>query len=560
MLELFGQIIGGVGLFLIGTDLLRRGFEESAGNSLRRILSDFTDKIFKGLIAGFVVSSAVQSATAVICTLIGFVNARLMPLNQAVAVVYGANLGKISIALLLTLIGFKFSMGAYALPLLGVGAFLKIFLRKQTSGISTSFMGFGLLFLGTETLKNSIVLINQDFSLQQFNLSGQVGIFTYFVIGMIITFITQSSTSALVLTLSALAGGLFSVENGVALLIGENFGTISSTIIAAIGTTPSAKRLSAAHVAYNLACTAIGVAMLEFLVITNRIDWLTNTVSHDATVRFTLFYCVYIFLALLVMLPTRPLFVEWLENHFHDEKALGSPKFIDPSKLYSDANAVRALHNEIVRFGKISAGMLDTALKWQIKNGWVHSADLSYEEKELDRLSEYIHFFASRTSRHVKDSEIIKSIQTLSMSARHFEEVADLSHRITLLQDKLTEQLVDCAAFDLVCEWTEALRALLARLEEPLKDGDLAEVKGIDIEFGVLEEQKIKLRQELLNAGVSKKMSSSQTIILIDLVDSCRRALRDHLRGIQETWGSKEVLQALPDPNTAPPVAQVYSI
>jgi phosphate:Na+ symporter len=546
MLELIGQIVGGVGLFLIGTELLRSGFEESAGHSLRRILSDFTDRTSKGILAGFIVSSAVQSATAVIFTLIGFVNARLLQLKQAVAVVYGANLGKITIVLLITALGFKFSIASYALPILGFGSFLKIFLKNRRAGLATALMGFGLIFLGIATLKTSIVLINHEIDLRHVDVPGQKGLLIYFLAGVLLTIVTQSSTSAMVLTMSALSAGIFSLENAIALVIGENFGTTSSSLLASVGTSPSAKRLSGAHVIYNFVSTVIGIAVLEIFVLSGHFDSLLEWANYDKTLVFSFFYSFFMFVTLLVMLPLKPRLVDWLDMHFHNAKALGSPKFIDHGKVYHPVMAVQALHSEILRFGKVASEMLDTAMKWTMKNGWVYTVDLSYEEKELDRLSEYIHWFVSRTARKQSSAEVVKSMQVLSMASRHFETVSDLSQKITKLKGKMTEPLNGCDSFKSVCEWTENVRTILKRLDEPLKSGDLKEVKTIDAEFSLLEEQKVVLRQNLLNAGVSKQMSSSQTIILIDLVDSCRRAIRDQFRGIYETWEIKNVIESIP--------------
>lgn len=540
MISLIGQVIGGVGLFLIGTELLRKGFEDSAGHSLRRILSDFTDKTPKGLLAGFVVSSAVQSATAVIFTLIGFVNAQLLQLRQAIDVVFGANLGKITIVLFLTTFGFKFNMTEYALPILGAGSFLKIFLKNRRSGIATALMGFGLIFLGIGTLKTSIVLVNHEIDLRHINLEGQSGIFTYLSIGMLTTFVTQSSTSAIVITLSALASGIFTLENAMALVIGENFGTVSSALMASLGTTPAAKRLTFAHVIYNSACTLIGLALLEVFVLTGSSASIATWVGGDRTFGFTLFYCSYILFALAATLPFREDIVRWLERRFHDTKSLGSPRFIDHGKALHPGPAIEALHQEVLRFGRVASGMLDTALTWNLKKGWVYTVDLSYEERELDRLSEYIHWFASRTARKQGTVEVVRSVQALSMASRHFETVSDLSKKISRLKGKITEPLLNNASFDALREWTEELRQLLISLNEPLVSGDMAEIKTLNAEFVTLEEKKSALRQRLLDAGVSQEMTNSQTIILNDLIDTCRRAMRDQLRGITETWSAQK--------------------
>jgi phosphate:Na+ symporter len=540
MISLIGQIIGGVGLFLIGTELLRKGFEDSAGNSLRRILADFTDKTPKGLVAGFIVSSAVQSATAVIFTLIGFVNAQLLQLRQAVDVVFGANLGKITIVLFLTTFGFKFNLTSYALPVLGAGAFLKIFLKGKRAGLATALMGFGLIFLGIDTLKTSITLINHEIDLRHLNLEGQNGLAIYLLAGMVTTFVTQSSTSAIVITISALASGIFTLENAMALVIGENFGTVSSALMASLGSTPAAKRLTAAHITYNSVCTLIGLFILESVLLSGRIDWVVSLAGGDTSLAFTYFYCAYILFALAATLPFRERIVRELERRFHDTKSLGSPRFIDHGKALHPATAIEALHNEVLRFGRIASGMLDVALQWNMKKGWVYTVDLSHEERELDRLSEYIHWFASRTARKQGSVEVVRAVQALSMASRHFETVSDLSKKISRLKGKLTEPLLDNASFDALREWTERLRQLLLCLDEPLVTGDLAEIKTLDAEFIALEEKKSALRQRLLDAGVSQEMTNSQTIVLNDLIDTCRRAMRDQLRGITETWSAQK--------------------
>lgn len=547
MLSLLGQIVGGVGLFLIGTDALRRGFEESAGHSLRRILSEFTGKPAKGLFAGFIVSSAVQSATAVIFTLIGFVNAQMIQLRQAVSVVFGANLGKIFIVILLSALGFKLNVADYALPIIGAGAMLKIFLKNKRSGMATALMGFGLIFLGIETLKTSIVLVNHEVDLRHLNLPGQTGILAYLAVGMVMTFVTQSSTGAIVITLSALGSGVLPLENAIALVIGENFGTISSSLMASLGTTPAAKRLTAAHVIYNAVCTTIGLVLLEILVLGNLTESVITLIGGNLPDAFTLFYCAYIGLALLVLLPFSDELVHWLERHFHDTKSLGSPRFIQHGKIHPPRDALKALHCEVSRFGQISSDMLDTALKWNLKRGWVYTVDLSYEERELDRLSEHIQVFASQTARKHGSIEIIQAVQALLLASRHFETVSDLSKKISRLKSKITEPLADVPAFTAVCEWTQDMRNLLACLAEPLITGDVAEIKTLDAEFVAMEERKPALRRALLDAGVSKELSSSQTIILNDFVDACRRAMRDQLRGIYETWGAHDLAKAIPE-------------
>jgi Na+/phosphate symporter len=300
-----------------------------------------------------------------------------------------------------------------------------------------------------------------------------------------------------------------------------------------------------AHVIYNSVGTLVALALLESLVLTGTIGKAKRLLHDELTVEFTLFYCLNMGLALAVMLPFETSLVRWLKSRFHDRKALGTPRHFDPNRLYHPAEGLRALHREILRFGETSLGMLDTALNWQMKNGWVYPVDLSLEEREMDRLSEYIHWFASRLGRQQQTQDMSRAVQVLSMASRHFESVSDLSKKISRLKAKFTEPLPYCLALELLCEWSESLRRLLAFITEPMLDGDLAEIRNADAEFALLEDQKIALRGEILSAGSTRQMSSSQTIILIDLIDTCRHGMRDQFRGIYETWQLKDELADL---------------
>lgn len=541
MFLLIGKILGGVGMFLLGVDRLQKGFQESAGHSLRRILSDYTDKVYKGLISGFLVSSAVQSATAITVTLIGFVNSRLLHLKQAIAVVFGANLGKITIVWLITTLGFKLKITSYALPLVGVGAFLKLFLKERQSGIAMALMGFGLIFFGLEILKSSMALINQEIDLQHLALKGQAGVWVYFFAGIVITFVTQSSTSAIAITLAALATGVITIENATALVVGENFGTISGPIIASLKASPNAKRLSMAHIFYNTMASLIGLVLLETLILTRHLSTFYQFFENDIPLGFSFFYSLYVLLALFAVLPLLDPFVKWLQKRFYNRKALGTPRFLEREKAYHPLLAVEAMQKEVQRFGKVSSYMLDQALHWELKRGWVYSPDLTYEERELDRLSEYIHWFASRTARKQSSPEVVKAMQVLSMASRHFENVADNSKKITKLKFKMHEPIADIRAFEKIQEWTESIREILLKMNEILESGALKELNHLQVSFHELESHKIKLRKEIMEAGVQKEMSSSQSIILIDIIDICRQAMNDQIRGIFETWEIKNL-------------------
>ena len=190
--ETVAHIMGGLGLFLIGTEIITLGFKEAAGNSLRRILSEHTQTTVKGLFAGFFVASATQSATAVILTLIGFVNANILKLRQAVNIVLGSNLGKITTVCIIATLGLNIDLSAYALPTIGVGVILRGLLKKQHKGYGNAIIGFALMFLGIGFLKSSVAGMTGIFTLAEQGMNGFYNNSLCLLFGVIITIIAQS--------------------------------------------------------------------------------------------------------------------------------------------------------------------------------------------------------------------------------------------------------------------------------------------------------------------------------------------------------------------------------
>lgn len=533
-LSTFSHILGGIGLFLIGIEFMRSGFQESAGASLRRILYEYTDRTAKALLSGFVVSTAVQSATAVILTLIGFVNARVIKLRQAVDVVFGAFLGKVATVWLIAFIGFKLNLSSYGLPIIGLGAIFFLFFQNRR-GFGTASVGFGLMFLALDTLKTNIEGLESHMNLMAI----EPGFFTTLfslLIGVAMTAVMQSSTAAIAITFSALAGRIISIELATAVVIGQSLGTLTGAIMASRGATSVAKRLTAAYSLLNLACSALAFVLLQVILMADLFPQIILWSHNDKTFALTLFYSFYILMGLAIMLPFKERFVCWLVQNFHKSQSLGTPRFIDRQKAYHPKLAVEALQSEVMRFGKISGEMIQTALSWKMVSGWIYAPDLSYEERELDRLVEDIYWFASRTARKQSSAEVIRAVQSFSLAVRYFEEAADMSKQITRALSKIAEPFHDSKSYESFHEWVLAVGRINDKLSHVLFFGEEVEILHIESDFMLLEEERNDLRKTLMDAGVTKEIDPSQTIILIDLIDKCRLAMRNQIKGVRKVW------------------------
>ena len=233
---LIGGLAGGVGLFLLGMGLMTDGLRLAAGPALERILARSTQTRLRGLASGALVTVAVQSSSAVTVATIGFVNAGLLSLGQALWVLFGANVGTTMTGWLVALVGMKFKIDAFALPLIGIGMLLRLTGDGSRRGaLGMALAGFGVLFLGIDLLKDTFSGVAADFTLPQWD--GIAGVFAMVLIGILMTVLMQASAAALVIAFSAAQSGLVSLEAAAAVVIGANVGTTVTALLAAIGAT-----------------------------------------------------------------------------------------------------------------------------------------------------------------------------------------------------------------------------------------------------------------------------------------------------------------------------------
>ncbi len=250
---LFG-LIGGLGLFLFGMRTMSDSLQKVAGDRMRKILATLTNNRIVGAFVGLSVTAIIQSSSATTVMVVGFVNAGLLSLVQAVGVVLGANIGTTITAQLISL-----NIAEYALPAIGLGTAIALFSKDRHKGYwGEILLGFGLLFLGLSFMKQAFdpLKLSEEI-LQIFTLIGDyplVGV----LIGGLLTIIVQSSTATIGITLALATSGLISFEASVALILGENIGTTITANFAAIGTNLAARRTAFCHFLFN----AIGVTYM----------------------------------------------------------------------------------------------------------------------------------------------------------------------------------------------------------------------------------------------------------------------------------------------------------
>ncbi|MDR0364361.1 MAG: Na/Pi cotransporter family protein [Bacteroidales bacterium] len=258
-------LLGSLGVFLFGMKLMSDSLQKLAGQKMRLILSKLTSNRLKGILTGCFVTSVIQSSSATTVMVVSFVNAGLLSLVGAVSVIMGANIGTTVTAWLISLLGFKFSITSLALVVAGLTFFLLFSKNNKHKTIGEFIIGFVILFIGLELLKDSVPDINSNPQIVEF-LSAYTGkgywsVLLFVLIGTILTAIIQSSSATMALTLVMAYNGWIDFQIAAAMVLGENIGTTITANIAAVMANTEAKRSARTHFIFNV----IGVIWMLIL-------------------------------------------------------------------------------------------------------------------------------------------------------------------------------------------------------------------------------------------------------------------------------------------------------
>jgi len=252
----FFKLLGSLGIFLYGMKLMSEALQKVAGDDMRRVLSAMTSNKFRGVLTGILITTMIQSSSATTVMVVSFVNAGLLDLVSSIGVIMGANVGTTVTAWLISILGFKVSMTQLALPIIGLSLPLLFSKHRSRKSWGELLIGFSLLFIGLDYLKNSMPDIKTHPEILTFlqNYSG-LGYKSYFIflfVGTILTILIQSSSATMALTLVMCANGWIQFDMAAAMVLGENIGTTITANLAAMVANTAAKRTALAHFVFNI--------------------------------------------------------------------------------------------------------------------------------------------------------------------------------------------------------------------------------------------------------------------------------------------------------------------
>lgn len=541
------MLLGGLGLLLIGMSLMTEGLKLAAGSALRDILARWTSNRVRGLLSGFGITALVQSSSAVTVATIGFANANLLSLQQAVWVIFGSNVGTTMTGWIVALVGFKLNVEAFALPLVGVGMMLKISgERSRRAAFGQALIGFGLLFLGIGVLKETFDAFGEHMSLPVLEGPALLTTGVYVLAGVLLTTVMQSSSAALVVALSAAEGGMIPLAAAAAVVIGANLGTTTTALIAVWGATPTAKRVALAHVAFNILTATVAVIILQPLLL--LVEWLREAFALPAAPATTLavFHSVFNVLGVLLMWPVADRMIAFLLRRFQSQEEVESrPKFLDTTSLGLPYIAGEALANEVGRISTLARDAVLTALS-------VEGTSVETLERE-QHIARSLISAAGSYSAALGRTELPEAIATLLPSylraAQQSASVIGIAQQMIAVQGELGD-LHD----ERLDEPVQAFRREAVRAIGTVGTGQ-AEIDAAQVDPIISELDRVYdvAKQTALREGVSGRLGVLQMDALLRYLALARRAAQQLVKATRRLAVIRTALdagQAVPE---APP-------
>ncbi|MBI3150485.1 MAG: Na/Pi cotransporter family protein [Betaproteobacteria bacterium] len=490
--SLVGGVVGGMGLFLLGMSLMTDGLKLAAGSALERILAKSTETRLRALLSGVLITAFVQSSSAVTMAAIGFINAGLLSLGQIMWVLFGANVGSSMTGWLVALVGMRFEIDAFALPMVGVGMLLRLTgpgTRRAALGLALA--GLGLLFLGLDLFIKTFSGLHLDFALPQGDTAADVLLLV--LVGIGVAMLVQSSSATLAVALTAAQGGLLSQQGAAAVVIGANIGTTVTAVLVVINATANAKRAAAAQVMFNLVAAVAALALLPWLLAGIAAGRAALGFESVPAAELALFHTLFNLLGVVLIWPVTGRFTNFLESRFRDaEEDEARPRFLDQTVATVPVLALDALDREVRRMGAITLRLARGATA--VACGKREA--LERDERIVERLNLAIAEFITRLNRGGMAPASAARLPRILRVARYYETAADLALEATTAACEVDHAVYTASSADfhgLASEVFVGADPLGQPIEPQVLEGRLAE----------MEQRYQLLKAELLEAGAA---------------------------------------------------------
>ena len=528
-------LIGALGMFLFGMNMMSESLQKVAGNKMHLILSSMTKNRFVGVLSGIIITSIIQSSSATTVLIVSFVNAGLLTLGESISVIMGANIGTTVTAWIVSLIGFKFSIAEIAIPLIGLAMPFVFSKKDKRKTIGQLIIGFSLLFLGLEYLKNGVPDIKSHPEiltfLQDYTNMGFLSILLFLFVGTLLTIIVQSSSATMAITLVMISQGWISFEIGAAMVLGENIGTTITANIAAITANINSKRAALSHTLFNV----FGViwVLILFYPFTKMVGYIVNfdPETHDnALYALSMFHTLFNLCNTIIMV----FFIKTLEKivckiipdkNTDNEFAL---KFISSGLLQTGELSLIEAEKEIELYTERTHRMLYEAKEYalnSIKDKNNHAERIKHYEEASDNTESAISDYLYNIAATPTSTQLKSTIRSYLYLTSEIESVADRCYNISRLITRKNNDNVVFSDYQIskIAEVFDLIDQHFTILEECVKN-KFTDTTKKEIIFE-LENKINKIRYDIKLENIEKvnmgEHSYISGIYFMDVIEEC---------------------------------------
>ncbi|KKY00034.1 MULTISPECIES: Na/Pi cotransporter family protein [Paraclostridium] len=525
------SLMGGLGLFLYGMNLMAEGLEKSAGSKLKRIVELLTSNLFMGVLVGAFVTAVIQSSSATTVMVVGFVNAGIMSLTQAIGVIMGANIGTTVTAQLVS-----FDLNGMAPIALGIGIILYLFASKpKVKNIAEILIGFGILFTGMDFMKNAVEPLAEYKGFTDL----LIGFGDHPILGLLlgfgITAIVQSSSASMGMLIALASQGLIPLNAALPILYGQNIGTCVTSLISSVGASRNAKRAAVMHLIFNVLGTGV------FLIVLNKpvVSFVTNMNPGDVARQIANTHTLFNIISVIILLPFTKfiinLAIKLVPDKDGEEDESKAIKYLDDRIVETPSIAVASVVKETLRMGKKAKESVNYALDGFLEQSQ-ENIDKSFKnEKIVNELQKGILNYLLKLSKAHLDEDARDIVDSLFNTVNDIERIGDHAENIA----ELAQDIID-SDLKLSKQGTEEVRELYNKVITTY-DYALQAMKTYDVDLAckvIKMEEQVDIMEKSCRANHIHRLNNSlcsidSGIIFLDLISNLER-ISDHAVNIAQ--------------------------
>ena len=549
-------LIGALGFFIYGMKVMSDGIQKVAGSKMRSILSKMTSNRFLGITTGFILTALLQSSSATTVMIVSFVNAGLLSLVESIGVIMGANIGTTVTAWLISLLGFKVKIASIALPIIAIGFPMMFSSKSNIKAWAEVLIGFALLFMGLDALKESVPNLKENTEFLSFLSSyanmGIISTLIFIGVGTILTLVVQSSSAAMALTLVMCYEGYIPFDLAAAMVLGENIGTTITANLAALVGNVHAKRAARAHFIFNIFGVIWMIFAFQFFI--NSIDsyMISNmdlspvsSVGESVAVPIglSIFHTTFNILNVLLFVWFVPLIARTVirmqpskgetDEEFHLEHIGGG--LMQTAEL-----SVLEAQKEVIKFGKITSKLYNMILELR------KETDSKKFNKLMERIKKYeditdrmeveiADYLAKAAQGEMSDSASFK-VRSMISIINDMERIGDICYQMSISIERKKERKAEFTAESkksiegMLSEVQKALDIMNNNLTSEYSQVTLTEANNAEININNMRN---KLRKSYLQKIEKGEMPIQTGMIYNNLIHSLEK-VGDHIFNISE--------------------------